>query len=102
METSEILTRHHRQVVDNFIESVLAEMNSTDLERHVVGVVLRREVETGLVPGLVAVQAVFHAADAVTMGTSLPKWLDRVSSLMPAESGFPHGDGAAGWILNGE
>ncbi len=88
METSEILARHHRQIVDRFIESVLAEMDLTDLERNVVGVMLRQEVETGLVPGLVAVQAVFHAADAETLGEELPEWLERVSSVVPPESEF--------------
>ena len=49
---------------------------------------LRREVETGLVPGLVAVQAVFHAADAVVLGRGLPEWLDRVQPLLPADLAF--------------
>ena len=88
METSEILALHHRQIVDRFIESALAEMDLTDLERNVAGVALRREVETGLVPGLVAVQAAFHAADAVVLGKELPEWLDRVSSVIPLESQF--------------
>ncbi len=83
-----MLARHHRRVVDEFIESVLDELDLGDLERNVVGVALRREVEAGLVPGLVAVQAVFHAADAATLGKSLPEWLDRVSSVMPAEALF--------------
>ena len=88
METSEFLALHHQRLVDAFIESVLAEMDLTDLERNVVGVVLRREVETGLVPGLVAVQAVFQAADVATLGEGLPEWLDRVSAVMPVESEF--------------
>ena len=88
METSEILALHHRQIVDRFIESALTEMDLTDLERNVAGVALRREVETGLVPGLVAVQAAFHAADAVVLGKELPEWLDRVSSVIPLESQF--------------
>ena len=53
-----------------------------------MGVVFRREVETGLVPGLTAIQAVFHAADAVTLGKALPDWLDGVSSVLPVESEF--------------
>ena len=88
METSEFLALHHQRLVDAFIESVLAEMDLTDLERNVLGVALRREVETELVPGLVAVQAVFHAADAATLGEGLPEWLDRVSAVMPVESEF--------------
>ena len=88
METSEFLARHHRRVIADFIESVLDELDLGDLERNVVGVALRRELETELVPGIVAIQAVFHAADAATLARDLPKWLDRVSSVMPAESAF--------------
>ena len=88
MDTFEFLARHHRRVVDEFIESVLDEMGPVGVERNVVGVALRREVETRLVPGLVAIQAVFHAADAETLGKRLPEWLDRVSSALAAESVF--------------
>ena len=88
METSEILARHHRQIVDRFIESVLDGMDLGDLERNVVGLALRREVEAELVPGIVAIQAVFHAVDAETLGTALPRWLEGVTSVMPAESDF--------------
>ena len=88
MEASEILACHHRRLVDEFIEGVLEELDLGDLERNVVGVALRREVETGLVPGIVAIQAVFHAADAKTLGKGLPGWLDRVSSVMPSDAEF--------------
>ena len=88
METSEFLARRHQEVVSEFIESVLDELDLGDPERNVVGATIRREVETGLVPGLVAVQAVFHAADAVVLGRDLSGWLDRVSAVMPGESKF--------------
>ena len=88
METSEILARHHRQIVDRFIESVLDGMDLGDLERNVVGLAIRREIEAELAPGIVAIQAVFHAADAETLGTALPRWLEGVTSVMPAESDF--------------
>ena len=88
MEASEILACHQRRLVDEFIEGVLEELDLGDLERNVVGVALRREVETGLVPGIVAIQAVFHAADAKTLGKGLPDWLDRVSSVMPSDAEF--------------
>ena len=88
METRDYLARQHRRVVTEFIESVLDQLDLGDLDRNVLGVALRRELETELVPGLVAVQAVFHAADAETLGKGLPEWLDRVSSVMPAESAF--------------
>ena len=88
METSEILARHHRRVVDEFIESVLDELDLTDLARNVVGLAIRREVETELVPGIAAVQALFHAADSATLARSLPEWLERTSSVIPGGSEF--------------
>ena len=87
METYEILARHHRRVVDEFIESELDELDLTDLERNLMAVIIRREVEVGLVPGLTAVQAVFHAADADVLN-HMPEWLDSVSSVIPEESSF--------------
>ncbi len=83
-----MLARHHRVVVDRFIESVLDELDLGNLKRNALGVALRREIETELVPGLAAVQGVFHAADAETLGKGLPDWLDRVSSVLPAESEY--------------
>ena len=74
--------------MDEFIESVLDELDLKGVERNVVGLMLRQEVETGLVPGLTAIQAVFHAADAATLGKRLPEWLERVSSALPGESEF--------------
>ena len=59
METPEFLARHHQRVVGDFIEGLLDRMDLGDLERNVLGVALRREVETELVPGLAAVQALF-------------------------------------------
>ena len=41
-----------------------------------------------VVPGLVAAQTLFHAADAATLGNGLPEWRDRVSAVIPAESAF--------------
>ena len=88
METSEILAHYHRRVVEEFIESVLDELDLGDVERNVLGVAIRREVEVGLVLGIVAIQAVFHASDAGTLGKELPRWLERASSVMPEESEF--------------
>ena len=87
MENWEMLARHHQMVVDRFIGSVLDELDLGDLERNVVGVALRRELKTELVPGIVAIQAVFCGADAAML-ERVPDWLDRVSSSLPAESAF--------------
>ena len=88
MEQWELLARHHRQIVDRFIESLLDGLDLGDLQRNVLGVAIRREVEMELLPGIVAIQALFHGADAVTLGRDLPEWLEQVSSAMPAESVF--------------
>ena len=88
MDTSEFLARHHRRVVDEFIESVLDQMELGELERNVVGVAIRGEVETGLVTGLTAVLALLLEANSRTLNEDLPEWLDRVSSSLPAESEF--------------
>ena len=93
MDTSEFLARHHRRVVDESIESVLCELDLGNLERNVVGVAIRWEVETELVPGIVVIQAVFHAADAAALEKTLPEWLDLVSSVLPTESEFLAGMG---------
>ena len=87
METSEILARHHRRVVDLFIESVLDELDLGDLERNVMGLAIREEVETGLVPGLTAVLSLLLDADVETLGR-LPGWLECASAAMPAEVEF--------------
>ena len=46
VDALDILARDHRRVVDEFIGSVLDELDIGDLERNVVGVALRQEVET--------------------------------------------------------
>ena len=88
METSEYLARHHRRVVDQFIESVLCELDLGDLERNVLGTLLRSEVESRLVPGLTAVLGLLLEVDSEVLGEDLPEWLDRVSSVMPADAEF--------------
>ena len=87
MENWEVLARHHRRVVDEFMEAVLDELDLDGVERNVMGVALRSEVETRLVPGLMALDALLLEADAHALAR-LPGWLDRVSTVMPAESEF--------------
>ena len=88
VENGDVLARHHNRVISEFIESVLAEMDLTDLERNIVGAAIRMEVEERLVPGLYAVAALLLDADAGVLGQCLPAWLDRVSSVMPGQSTF--------------
>ena len=76
-------------MVDEFIEAVLGEWacDMGDVERNVLGVALRSEVETRLVLGLPAVHALFLGADARALGR-IPEWLDRVQIQLPSDAGF--------------
>ena len=89
METSEILAHFHQRVVNEFIESVLEEVacDMGNVERNILGVALRQEVETRLVPGLLAIHALLLGADARTLGR-IPEWLDRVQIPLPSEAEF--------------
>ena len=89
METREYLARRHQEVVDEFIEAVLDEMacDMGDLERNIVGVALRQEVETRLVPGLLAVHSLLLGVDGETLAR-LPGWLGCVQTPMPSDAGF--------------
>ena len=58
-----------------------------DLERNIVGVSLRQEVETRLVPGLLAVHSLLLGVDGETLAR-LPGWLDCVQTPMPSDAGF--------------
>ena len=89
METSEFLARNHRRVVDEFICAVVEEWTEDmgDLERNVLGVVLRQEIETRLVPGLLAVDALLLGADAETLGW-IPEWLDAVQTPVTFDRDF--------------
>ena len=89
MEGEEFLASRHREVVDEFIGAVLDEVacDMGDVERNVLGVALRSEVETRLVPGLLAVHALLLGAEAEMLGW-LPEWLDRVSTALPGDAEF--------------
>ena len=87
METWDLLARHHRRAVDEFFEAVLDGMDLDGVERNVLGVALRSEVENRLAPGLFAVAALLLEADADALG-QLPVWLDRVQTVLPADAEF--------------
>ena len=89
MDERGFLASRHRAVVDEFIEAVVEEWacDMGQVERNVLGVVLRQEVETRLVPELLALHALLLGADAETLAR-LPGWLDRVSTAPPADAEF--------------
>ena len=90
LEDREFLARQHRSVVSEFIEAVVNEWagDRSPLEQNLLGALLRSEVETRLVPGMLAMDARLLEADAHTLGHDLPAWLDRVSTALPAEAAF--------------
>ena len=89
MEGEEFLASRHRSVVTQFIEAVVEEWacDMGEVERNVLGVALRHEIETRLVPGLLAVDALLVGADSETLGW-LPEWLDLTSTVLPADAEF--------------
>ena len=89
MGESGFLVSAHRRVVDEFICAVVEEWagDMGQVERNLLGVALRGEIETRLVPELLALHALLLGADAETLGW-LPEWLDRVQTQLPSDAGF--------------
>ena len=89
MDGSGFLASAHRSVVDEFIEAVLDELacDMADVERNVLGVALRSEVETRLAPELLAIHALLLGADAKTLAR-LPEWLELTSVSLPSDAAF--------------
>ena len=89
MDESGFLASAHRRVVDESIRAVLDEVacDMGDLERNIVGIALRQEVETRLVPELLALHALLLGANAKMLGR-LPGWLDRVQTQLPGDAEF--------------
>ena len=89
MEGDEFLASRHRAVVTEFIEAVVEEWacDMGQVERNILGVALRREIETRLAPELLALHALLLGADAEMLGRLL-EWLDRVQTPLPADRGF--------------
>ena len=89
MGESGFLASAHRRVVDEFICAVVEEWagDMGQVERNLLGVALRGEIETRLVPELLALHALLLGADAETLGR-IPEWLDRVQTQLPSDAGF--------------
>ena len=89
MDEREFLASRHREVVTEFIDAVVEGWagDMGDLERNILGVALRQEIETMLVPGLLAVDALLLGADAETLGR-IPEWLDRVQTPLTLDRDF--------------
>ena len=89
MDRFEFLAAAHRRVVDDFIEVALDDLagDMGDVERNVLGVVLRSEVETRLAPELLAIHSLLLGADGKILA-QLPEWLELTSMSLPSETSF--------------
>ncbi len=86
MESEQVLAGECRRMVDEFIAGVLDDMELGDLERNILGVALRVEVEARLLPGFAVVMALLLQADSGVLGKDLPTWLDRVQEVIPGDA----------------
>ena len=90
MVGNEFLAGEHRRVVDTFVEDAagLLAQGLGVAERNQLEVNLRFYVETQLVPGLLAVNALLLGASPETLARDLPEWIERASTVLPAEAAF--------------
>ena len=86
----EFLVNEHRRVVDNFIEDATNVLSGglSVAERNELGVKLRFYVETQLVPGILAVNALHLEASAEMLNRNIPELIERASTVLPAEAAF--------------
>ena len=85
-----VLAGEHRMVVDRFIEDAAGVLSEGlgIVERNELEVNLRFYVETQLVPGLLAVNALLLEASSEALERDLPEWIERASTVLPAEAAF--------------
>ena len=90
MVGNEFLAGEHRMVVDRFIEDAAGVLSEGlgIVERNELEVNLRFYVETQLVPGLLAVNALLLGASSEALERDLPEWIERASTVLPAEAAF--------------
>ena len=92
MADDEFPAFERRRVVDGFIASaagVLSEGLGV-VERNGLEINLRFYVETQLAPGLLAVNALLLDASPGALERDLPEWIERASTVLPADGGLPH------------
>ena len=75
--------------MDEFIEVPLYDLTGdmADVERNVLGVALRQEVETRLASELLAIHALLLGADGETLA-QLREWLEVTSVSLPSDARF--------------
>ena len=95
MAGGEFLAGERRRVVDRFIEDAAAVLTEgwSVAERNQLGVNLRFCVETQLVPGLLAVNALLPGASPEALQRDLPEWIEHTATALPVEAAFLTGVG---------
>ena len=90
MTGDEFLICEHRRVVDRFIEDAAGVLSEglRLAERNELEINLRFYVETQLVPGLLAVNALLLGASSESLERDLPEWIERASTVLPSEAEF--------------
>ena len=90
MASYKFLAGEHRRVVDNFIEDAVAVLarGMTLFQRNELEVNLRFFVETQMVPGLLAVNALLLKASPEELAKDLPDWIEQTSTVLPSEAAF--------------
>ena len=85
---SAFLAAEHRRNVAEFIEVVVSIVPSTlgIEERNELEAKVRFQVENGLVPGLLAVVAFLLEASPQDLNRDLPRWIERVSTVLPVDA----------------
>ena len=83
-----LLAREHRKLVDEFVEAVLSQLpTEAGIEQwNALGLAVRFHTESVLVPGLLAVAALLLKAGPEALNRELPQWIERTSSVLPAEA----------------
>ena len=85
---SAFLAAEHRRNVAEFVEAI-ASIVPGDLgieERNELEAKVRFQVENGLVPGLLAVVAFLLEASPQDLNRDLPRWIERVSTVLPVDA----------------
>ena len=90
MTGDEFLIGEHRRVVDRFIADAAGVLSEglRLAERNELEINLRFYVETQLVPGLLAVNALLLGASSESLERYLPEWIERASTVLPSEAEF--------------
>ena len=84
----DFLAGEHQKMISELVEAVISEVpvGLGIEERNALGISVRFHAETVLVPGVLAVTALLLGAGPDVLNRDLPRWIERVSSVLPADA----------------